>query len=496
MESTSAANKTSVEGSTDFDVIVIGAGLSGIGAGVRLQRDCPDSSFAILERRGAIGGTWDIFRYPGIRSDSDMHTLGYDFKPWSAEKAIADGTAIREYVNATADEYGVRQHIRFEHQLKAADWCSERSQWILSVELAGNTVEYRCNVLLMCAGYYSYDAGYQPDFPGKDTFAGTWVHPQFWPRDLDYSNKKVVVIGSGATAMTLVPNMASTAEHVTMLQRSPTYVVARPAVDSLSQKFRRWFPEQFAYDLTRWKNVTMQAFIFQLSRRFPDKVRALLRKMTHQWMGDDYDIDTHFNPRYNPWDQRLCLVPDGDLFRALRKGTASIVTDHIEHFTEQGIQLKSGAALDADIVVSATGLELLILGGIQLTVDSQPVKIADSLVYKGMMFSGIPNLALAAGYTNASWTLKCDLTSQYVCRLLAYMDKHNYKYCMATNSDPSVQRTQFLDLASGYIDRAVDQFPKQGNKAPWRLYQNYLLDIITLRVRSLRDRALTFYKTE
>ena len=490
-----------------FDVVIIGAGLSGIGAACHLKLSQPNKTYTILESRDRMGGTWDLFRYPGIRSDSDMHTLGYNFKPWLKAQAIADGPAIRDYIRETADQYDVASSVQYQRKVTAASWDSATAKWTVTIEHTSSentssentspTIEtLTCHFIYSCTGYYRYDKGYTPDFPGVQQFKGQFIHPQLWPEDLDYSDKRIVIIGSGATAVTLVPAMAKTAKHVTMLQRSPTYVVARPAVDSLSQKFRRWFPEQFAYDLTRWKNVTMQAFIFQLSRRFPDKVRALLRKMTHQWMGDDYDIDTHFNPRYNPWDQRLCLVPDGDLFRALRKGTASIVTDHIEHFTEQGIQLKSGAALDADIVVSATGLELLILGGIQLTVDSQPVKIADSLVYKGMMFSGIPNLALAAGYTNASWTLKCDLTSQYVCRLLAYMDKHNYKYCMATNNDPSVQRTQFLDLASGYIDRAVDQFPKQGNKAPWRLYQNYLLDIITLRVRSLRDRALTFYKTE
>ena len=305
----------------------------------------------------------------------------------------------------------------------------------------------------------------------------------------------IVVIGSGATAITLVPSLAKTAAHVTMLQRSPTYVLSRPDVDSVSQKLRRWFPEQFAYDLTRWKNVTAQAILFQLSRRFPNYVKKLVRKVVHAWMGDDFDIDTHFNPSYNPWDQRLCLVPNGDLFRSLRKGTSSIVTDHIERFTENGIQLKSGEILEADIIITATGLELLLLGGLKLEVDGVEKKVSDSLTYKGMMFSGIPNLALAAGYTNASWTLKCDLTSNYVCRLISYMDRHNYQYCVA-NNDPSVKRLQFLDLASGYVDRAIDQFPKQGDKSPWKLHQNYLLDIMNLRLGSVRDSAMEFYKAK
>ena len=485
-----------------FDMIIIGAGLSGIGAACHLQSKHPNKSYKIIESRERMGGTWDLFRYPGVRSDSDMHTLGYSFKPWLSTKSIADGPAIRDYIKESAAEFGVDQHIQYQRKVVAASWDSATAKWTLSLEntgdLAGLTAEpetLTCNFIYSCTGYYRYDQGFTPDFPDADQFNGQIVHPQLWPEDLDYSGKRVIVIGSGATAITLVPSMAKTAGHVTMLQRSPTYVLSSPDEDAMSQRLRRWFPEQLAYDLTRWKNVTAQALLFQLSRRYPNYVKKLIRKVVHGWMGDDFDIDTHFNPSYKPWDQRLCLVPNGDLFRSLRKGTSSIVTDHIERFTENGIQLKSGETLEADIIVTATGLELLLLGGLKLEVDGVEKKVSDSLTYKGMMFSGIPNFALAAGYTNASWTLKCDLTSNYVCRLISYMDKHQYQYCVA-NNDPSVKRLQFLDLASGYVDRAMDQFPKQGDKSPWKLHQNYLLDIMNLRLGSVRDKAMSFYKAE
>jgi len=485
-----------------FDMIIIGAGLSGIGAACHLQSKHPNKSYKIIESRERMGGTWDLFRYPGVRSDSDMHTLGYSFKPWLSTKSIADGPAIRDYIKESAAEFGVDQHIQYQRKVVAASWDSATAKWTLSLEntgdLAGLTAEpetLTCNFIYSCTGYYRYDQGFTPDFPDADQFNGQIVHPQLWPEDLDYSGKRVIVIGSGATAITLVPSMAKTAGHVTMLQRSPTYVLSSPDEDAMSQRLRRWFPEQLAYDLTRWKNVTAQALLFQLSRRYPNYVKKLIRKVVHGWMGDDFDIDTHFNPSYKPWDQRLCLVPNGDLFRSLRKGTSSIVTDHIERFTENGIQLKSGETLEADIIVTATGLELLLLGGLKLEVDGVEKKASDSLTYKGMMFSGIPNFALAAGYTNASWTLKCDLTSNYVCRLISYMDKHQYQYCVA-NNDPSVKRLQFLDLASGYVNRAMDQFPKQGDKSPWKLHQNYLLDIFNLRLGSVRDKAMGFYKAK
>jgi len=483
-----------------FDMIIIGAGLSGIGAACHLQLKHPNKSYQIIESRERMGGTWDLFRYPGVRSDSDMHTLGYSFKPWLSAKAIADGPAIRDYIKESAAEFGVDQHIQYQRKVVAASWDSDTAKWTLALEntqegdtAAAELETLTCNFIYSCTGYYRYDQGFTPDFPDAEKFKGQIVHPQLWPQDLDYTGKRIVVIGSGATAITLVPSLAKTAGHVTMLQRSPTYVLSRPDEDAVSQKLRRWFPEQLAYDLTRWKNVTAQAMLFQLSRRFPNYVKKLIRKVVHGWMGDDFAIDTHFNPSYKPWDQRLCLVPNGDLFRSLRKGTSSIVTDHIERFTENGIQLKSGETLEADIIITATGLELLLLGGLKLEVDGVETKVADSLTYKGMMFSGIPNLALAAGYTNASWTLKCDLTSNYVCRLLSYMDKHKYQYCVA-NNDPSVKRLQFLDLASGYVDRAIDQFPKQGDKSPWKLHQNYLLDILNLRIGSVRDKAMGFYR--
>jgi len=482
-----------------FDVIIIGAGLSGIGAACHLQLNNPGKTYKIIESRARMGGTWDMFRYPGVRSDSDMHTLGYNFKPWLKAKSIADGPSIRDYIQESAAEYGVEEHIQYHSKVVQADWDSGSAKWTLTVESTADdnqtaTETVSCNFIYSCTGYYRYDKGYTPEFPGADQFKGDIIHPQLWPEDLDYSGKRVVVIGSGATAITLVPSMAKTAAHVTMLQRSPTYVISAPAEDKVSQRLRRWFSERVAYGLTRWKNVSTQALLFQLSRRYPNFVKKILRKAVHQWMGDDFDIDTHFNPRYNPWDQRLCLVPDGDLFRSLRKGTSSIVTDHIEAFTEKGIQLKSGDFLEADIVITATGLELLLLGGIELNVDGVPVDLSNSLTYKGMMFSDVPNLALAAGYTNASWTLKCDLTSAYVCRLLSYMDQYKFQYCMAKNTDSSVEKLQFLDLASGYVDRAVDQFPKQGNKAPWRLHQNYLLDIFTLRGGGLQDKVMGFYR--
>ncbi|MDG1818481.1 MAG: NAD(P)/FAD-dependent oxidoreductase [Porticoccaceae bacterium] len=480
-----------------FDVVIIGAGLSGIGAACHLTRNQPHKTFSIIESRESMGGTWDLFRYPGIRSDSDMHTLGYAFKPWRDKKAIADGTAIRNYIHETAAEYGIEKHIQYQRRVISADWDSSTAQWTLSIERVGDDSEFEtvtCSFIYSCTGYYRYDQGYTPDFPGAEQFKGQLIHPQQWPEDLDYSGKQVVIIGSGATAITLVPSMAKTAAHITMLQRSPTYVISRPDSDMVSRALGKILPEKVAYGLTRWKNVSLQALMYQMSRRYPTLVKKLLRKSARHWLGDDYDVDTHFNPSYKPWDQRLCLVPNGDLFRSLREGSSSIATDHIERITEEGIQLKSGDFLEADIIISATGLELLVLGGMQLTVDGQPVKIPETLGYKGMMFSDVPNFALAAGYTNASWTLKCDLTSEYVCRLLSYMDKHGYQYCVPRINDPQMERIPFLDLSSGYVDRAIDQFPKQGAKAPWRLYQNYLLDILNLRVGSVRDRAMKFYR--
>ena len=496
MESTVGTSKAFSEESAYFDVIVVGAGLSGIGAGVRLQRDCPDSSFAIIERREAIGGTWDIFRYPGIRSDSDMHTLGYDFKPWSAEKAIADGTSIREYVNATADEYGVREHIRFQHQLKSANWHSELGQWVLSVESAGAMVEYRCNVLLMCAGYYSYDSGYQPEFPGKDSFDGTWVHPQFWPQDLDYSNKKVVVIGSGATAMTLVPNMASTAKHVTMLQRSPTYVISRPSIDAGANWLRRHLPEKLAYALTRWRNTVWQQFFYGLSRVAPSILRRSLLKKVKSEVGDILDVEKHFTPDYNPWDQRLCLVPDDDLFEVLKAGKADVVTDHIAQIDAKGILLKSGQHLEADIIVSATGLNLLVLGGAEFSVDGEPVDFSKEWTYKGMMCSNVPNMIQTFGYINASWTLRADLIAHWTTRVVNHLKATgNSQFTPRISSalSQSMPKRLWIDnFSAGYMQRVMHLFPKQGDQSPWVNPQNFRKDRQMFRDEPLEDGALSF----
>ena len=499
MTSMTSVTGVSAEETTDFDVIIIGAGLSGVGSGVRLQRDCPGTRYAILERREAIGGTWDIFRYPGIRSDSDMHTLGYDFKPWSAEKAIADGPAIREYVNETADEYGVREHIRFQHKLTAADWNSTTNQWYLTVETAAGIAHYRCNMLLMCAGYYSYDAGYQPDFPGKASFAGTWVHPQFWPKDLDYSGKKVVVIGSGATAMTLVPNMAQSAAKVTMLQRSPTYVISRPSVDAGANWLRRHLPAKMAYAITRWRNTVWQQFFYGLSRVAPSVLRRSLLKKVRQELGDILDVEKHFTPHYNPWDQRLCLVPDDDLFQVLKAGRADVVTDHIDHIDADGIMLQSGEHLDADVIVSATGLNLVILGDAQFTIDGDAIDFSKEWTYKGMMCSNIPNMIQTFGYINASWTLRADLIAHWATRVIKHMQEKGYsKFTpripqQLANAMP--KRLWIDDFSAGYMQRVLHLFPKQGDQHPWVNPQNFRKDRRMFRDEPLEDGALIFEKS-
>ena len=479
------------------DVLIIGAGLSGIGAASHLEREAPNKSYAILESRGAMGGTWDLFRYPGIRSDSDMHTLGYSFKPWKHERAIADGPAILDYIRETAREYDVEKHIRYNHRATKISWDSSRALWTVSIEKQGASAgTISCNFIYSCTGYYRYDKGYTPDFPDIEQFKGQVIHPQLWPEDLDYADKNVVVIGSGATAITVVPEMAKTAKHVTMLQRSPTYVVSRPGRDAFALRMDRWLPSRLAYLVTRWKNVSMQALIYQYSRRRPQKMKEFLLALTRRELSGKVDVDTHFNPKYNPWDQRLCMVPDSDLFRSMRRGTSSVVTDHIQRFTKTGIKLESGDLLKADIVVTATGLELLPMGGMEIEVDGKTMVLPDTLGYRGMMLSDIPNFVLAAGYTNASWTLKCDLTSEYVCRMLNHMDKKGFAYCVPRNRDPAMERVSFLDLASGYVDRSIDRFPKQGLKSPWKLYQNYLLDILSLRFGAMNDKELEYGKVK
>ena len=476
------------------DVLIVGAGLSGIGAACHLQANCPGKSFAILEARDCIGGTWDLFRYPGIRSDSDMYTLGYSFRPWTQAKSIADGPSILDYVRETASDNGLDSKIRFRHRMVRAQWSTDDERWTVETQRTDSeeTVRLSCSFLLMCSGYYRYDEGFTPDFPGTERFAGRIVHPQHWDEDIDYANKRVVVIGSGATAVTLVPAMAKTAAHVTMLQRSPSYILSLPAEDPIAKALRRILPARAAYPIMRWKNVLITMASFQLSRRRPQTMKKLIRRGLERQLPDGYDIDRHFKPNYNPWDQRLCLVPNGDLFQAIKRGRASVVTDRIETFTETGLRLVSGAEIEADVVVTATGLNLLALGGAQLVVDGRQVELAKTMSYKGMMLSGVPNMAMSLGYTNASWTLKCDLTCEYVCRLLNHMDEHGYRQCMPRNRDPSVRELPFIDFSSGYVQRSIDSFPKQGSKAPWRLHQNYALDILSLRLGSVEDGAMEF----
>jgi cation diffusion facilitator CzcD-associated flavoprotein CzcO len=479
-----------------LDVLIVGAGLSGIGAAHHLQQRCPGKSYAILEAREDIGGTWDLFRYPGIRSDSDMHTLGYRFRPWTEAKSIADGPSILRYVRDAARDGGIDRKIRLNHRVVSAEWSSAEGRWTVAAERTdtGETVALTCGFLFMNSGYFRYDQGYTPDFPGVERFAGEVVHPQHWPEGLDYAGKRVVVIGSGATAMTLVPAMAKDAAKVTMLQRSPTYVISMPGEDGVANWLRRFLPDRVVYPLVRWKNVVLQGAFYRLSRRRPELIKKLLRRGVTKALPVGYDVDTHFGPRYNPWDQRVCLVPDADLFRALHDGSAEIVTDRIAGFTEKGIELESGAELEADVVVTATGLNLLFLGGMRVAVDGEEPDLARALTYKGMMLSDLPNFAYTLGYTNASWTLKADLTSEYVCRLLNHMDAGGYSVCTPTVSDPSVTEEPLLDFNSGYVLRAIDHLPKQGSKEPWKLRQNYPLDLRTLRHGPIADGAMRFSK--
>jgi len=482
------------EGSPEhLDVLIVGAGLSGIGAAWHLHDRCPGKSYAILEARGDLGGTWDLFRYPGIRSDSDMHTLGYRFKPWTASNSITDGPSILEYVRQTARENGIEEKIRFHHRVLAAEWSSADARWTVEAERTetGERMRLTCDFLWTCSGYYRYDEGYTPEFEGVDRFPGPVVHPQHWPGDLDYEGKRVVVIGSGATAVTLVPAMAEKAADVTMLQRSPTYIASLPAQDRIANRLRRHLPDRVVYGIVRWKNVLIQTAFYQLSRRRPELVKKMIRRGVEHALPPGYDVDKHFKPHYNPWDQRMCLVPDGDLFASISAGEASVVTDRIKTFTERGIELESGEDLEADVIVTATGLNLLFLGGMELTVDGEPVDVPGKMTYKGMMLSGVPNMAFTVGYTNASWTLKADLTSEYVCRLLRHMDAHGYRRCVP-EVDPSVTEQPLLDFTSGYVQRSLQDFPKQGSREPWKLRQNYVFDIRTIRRGPIDDGAMRF----
>ena len=477
-----------------FDVLVVGAGISGIGAGYHLKTSCPGRSYAILEGRDAIGGTWDLFRYPGIRSDSDMYTLGYSFRPWTSPKAIADGPAILAYLNETACAHGIDRRIRFRHLVKRASWSSETARWTVEVE-RGEThelVRFTCGFLFACGGYYDYERGYTPHFPGAERFAGRIVHPQQWSDDVDYEGKRVVVIGSGATAVTLVPSLAQRAAHVTMLQRSPTYVASLPEEDRVANALRRLLPARLAYALARWKNVLLGMFFYQLCQRAPALAKRSILAGVRAALGPGYDVERHFSPSYKPWDQRFCLAPNGDFFAAIREGRASVVTDRIECFTERGVRLASGAELPADLIVTATGLQMKFLGGLELAVDGRRVDPARGLTYKGMMLEGVPNLAMAVGYTNASWTLKCDLTCAYVCRLLNHMASHGYVECRPERNDAKLEEAPLIGLSAGYVQRAQHLFPKQGSKTPWKLHQNYALDLLALRYGRLEDGVMRF----
>jgi cation diffusion facilitator CzcD-associated flavoprotein CzcO len=475
----------------------MGAGLSGIGAGHYLQTLCRGKSYVILEQRERIGGTWDLFRYPGIRSDSDMLTMGYSFRPWTNAKAISPGEDIREYITATARDEGIDRHIRFRHQIKRAEWSTEDAQWTVEAvrttpEGGQEPVTLSCNFLLSCAGYYRYSAGYLPEFPNSNRFQGRIIHPQAWPEDLDYAGKRVLVIGSGATAVTLIPAMAETAAHVTMLQRSPTYIISMPEQDRVANFLRRIMPGKLAYRLSRWKNVGFQAYVYQLSQLFPNFVKRGLIKKASQQLGTDFDVQTHFTPRYRPWEQRMCLVPDGDMFEAIKSGRASVVTDHIDTFTEKGVRLKSGKELEADIIVTATGLTMQAFGGIEMTVDKRRIDPAQVLAYKGVMMSGVPNFASVFGYINASWTLKADLIANYVCRLLNLMDRKGMRQVTPQPKGETAVAPFVEKFTPGYIQRALAGWPKQGSKKPWRVNQNYFKDTFALKWSRVDDGALEF----
>ena len=480
-----------------FDVVIVGAGLSGIGAACHLQTHCPGKTYTILESRGSLGGTWDLYRYPGIRSDSDMHTLGYNFKPWKAEKAIADGPSILEYVNETADENDVRRHIRFHRKLVRAEWSSERACWTLELACgdgAAATEVLQCNFLLMCSGYYSYDEPYRPTFEGEDDFEGVLFHPQQWPDDLDYAGKRVVVIGSGATAMTVVPAMAADVDHITMLQRSPTYVVSQPDRDAVANFLRKFLPEKVAYAITRWKNVTLQGWVYRRTRVAPEKVKAHLLAQVRKHL-PERDVVEHFTPRYNPWDQRLCLIPNDDLFEALKSGKASVVTEHIDRITKRGIRLQSGQELQADILIVATGLNLQQLGGASFAADGAPVSLADTFTYKGMMYSDVPNLVQTFGYINASWTLRADLTAEYTCRVLNRLDELGMRQATPVlgEEDRNMSGRPYIEsFSSGYIARSLHEMPKQGDHTPWLNTQNFAVDRKMIRHAPLEDGVLTF----
>ena len=477
------------------DVLVIGAGISGIAAGYNLKKSCPKKSFLILEGRESIGGTWDLFKYPGIRSDSDMHTLGFRFKPWIHDKSIADGPSIMEYLHETIDEYKLKENILLNHRVASANWNSEKSLWELMIQANDEMLEMTCSFLFLCGGYYSYTKPHMPYFKNQENFEGKVIHPQFWDETLDYKNKKVAVIGSGATAVTIVPAIAEKAEHVVMVQRSPTYVVSGPSEDSINKFIRKILPIKATYFLIRWKNILYQSFTFFMARKYPERTKNKILDLAKSEIGSD-DVNKHFTPSYKPWDQRICLVPDSDLFNAINTKKASVVTDTIKEFQSDGILLDSGKKVDADIIITATGIELNSLNDINVTIDKNKVNPNERLTYKGMMLSGVPNFAISFGYVNASWTLRADLTCEYVCRLINLMDKKGVACCEPIDDETAHGDDQLIDFTSGYVQRGLNQMPKQGNKAPWKNYQNYLKDIFAVRLFSIKDNNLNFYNSK
>ena len=474
------------------DVIIIGAGLSGIGAACHLSKKCPNKSYAILEGRANMGGTWDLFQYPGIRSDSDMYTLGYNFKPWTDPQAIADGPSILKYIKNTAKQFQVDTHIRYDHKVKKVMWDSASALWAVHLEIGGEHKIMTCNFIMTCTGYYNYENGYTPSFPGRESYKGQFIHPQHWPKDLDYKNKKVVVIGSGATAVTLVPELAKQAQSVTMLQRSPTYVTTLPKEDIFLVWMRKIMPDNWVYRFARTRNIGLTIAFYNYCRAFPNSARRLLTKMVKKELPESFDMK-HFTPKYAPWDERVCVVPDSDMFNVISEGKAHIVTDEIETLTEKGVQLKSGESLDADIIVSATGLDIQIMGGIDVEVDGKPYDFSEKMIYRGILFQDLPNLGMVFGYTNASWTLKADLVSEYMCRMINHMEASGTQFAVPEDSE-SIEKIPFMDMSSGYIQRALHKVPQQGAVLPWRLYQNYVKDMMMLRFGKLADGVLSFKK--
>lgn len=472
------------------DVIIIGAGLSGIGAACHLSKACPNKKYVILEGRNNLGGTWDLFKYPGIRSDSDMYTLGYNFKPWTDPQAIADGPSILKYIKNTSEQFGVNTHIRYGHKVSKIQWDSNTASWTVYVNIDGEEKVFRCNYLMSCTGYYNYEHGYTPDFKGVNDFKGAFIHPQHWPEDLDYANKKVVVIGSGATAVTLVPELAKKTESVTMLQRSPTYVTTLPKEDTFLVWMRKIMPDNWVYRFARTRNIGFTMGFYNYCRAFPNSARRFMTRMVKKELPETFDM-RHFSPKYAPWDERVCVVPDSDLFKVINENKAKIVTADIETITESGVALKSGEHLEADIIVSATGLDIQIMGGIDVYVDGEPYDFSKKMIYRGILFQDLPNLGMVFGYTNASWTLKADLVSEYMCRIINHMDATHTQYAVPQDNE-SIKTIPFMDMSSGYIQRALHKVPQQGEKLPWRLYQNYMKDMFTLRFTKLEDGVLTF----